>query len=135
MNRAATTCAALALLASACGASYEATGRGRTAPGADAVIEVDTIDGDNRRVGVDIQHLLPPGRVTDGATVYSVWIVPQGSPPILAGTLDYDEDDRTGQLTATTPHHVFEVRVTAESDPRTAAPSGDTVLLRAIDSE
>ncbi len=117
------------LFALGCGGSHEhvVTGTERAA-GADGTVVVEELEG-NRMVSVTLEHLPPPDRISEGATVYLVWIQPVGAVPTMAGRLAFDGDDRTGRMRATTTHREFQVIVTAEVDATVASPS-DVVVVR-----
>ncbi|MGE0788382.1 MAG: hypothetical protein AB7S26_22095 [Sandaracinaceae bacterium] len=119
---------ALALGLSACGGTTYAVAGEAPATGADATIEVSESD-NSQRVSIHVSHLPPPDRVAPGMTRYSVWIIPTGLSPVLAGTLRYDAGEREGAIDVLTPHETFEVIVTAQNDPLPLAPS-DVVVLR-----
>lgn len=108
-------------------AEYVVTGTQRAA-GADGLITVEEIEG-NRLVTVEIEHLPPPNRISDSATVYIVWIKPERGQPTMAGRLEFDPEDRIGRMRATTPHRHFTILVTAEADPEADSPS-DVVVAR-----
>ncbi|MEO0326547.1 MAG: hypothetical protein AAF447_26610 [Myxococcota bacterium] len=124
---------ALAPALTGCGGtrSYVLTGTDRTV-GTDAELEVKK-DGANFAVTLDIENLPPPGRVSEGAEVYSVWLRPEGQATLLIGQLNYDEDDREGHLETTTPHESFEMLVTAEQTAQAASPSEMVILRQRVD--
>ncbi len=111
--------------------SYVVTGSDRTV-GTDAELEVKK-DGANFAITLDVENLPPPGRVSDGAEVYSVWLRPEGQATLLLGQLNYDEDDREGHLETTTPHESFEILVTAEQTAQAASPSEMVVIRQRVD--
>ncbi len=115
------------------GASYVTTGRG-PALSADARIDVHSIYGNNRRVDIAVQHLLPPQRLGQEFTSYAAWIVPPGGMPVPAGTLEYDPGSRRGRLTTVTPYEDFQVIVTAEPGIQTAYPTGAVVVSQDVRS-
>ena len=118
----------LAALAGCGGPSeYVLTGTQRAA-GADGLVTVEEIEG-NRMVTVELEHLPPPNRISESATVYIVWVKPERGQPTMAGRLEYDPDDRVGRTRATTPHDHFTVFVTAEADTTADSPS-DVVVAR-----
>ena len=98
------------------------------AVGADGLVTMEKADGNNL-VNISLENLPPPGRVSDGATVYAVWFKPQGTTPQMQGSLDYDPDARTGTLQATTPHLALELVISAEVDATVNSPS-DVVIVR-----
>lgn len=117
--------AVVAFLGSAgCGGAttYQVIGTARSAA-TDGTVEVEEQDGGNYMVTVNMQHLTPPERLGDGLTTYIVWFLRDGNAPSMAGALDYDPDDRTGTMMATTPYNEFRVRITAEESREVAQPS------------
>ena len=80
-------------------------------------------------VTVEMEHLPPASRISESATLYVVWIKPQGGTPSMAGRLEYDDDERSGTMRATTPHTEFELLITAETDATATSPS-DIVVAR-----
>ncbi|MEM1416945.1 MAG: hypothetical protein AAGH15_18755 [Myxococcota bacterium] len=123
--------AAPALMACGGTRSYELVGTDRTV-GTDANLEVAK-DGANFKIKLDVENLPPPARVSESATTYLVWLRPEGQAILLLGQLNYDDDDREGHLETTTPHEVFELIVTAESDPAAASPNETVVLRQRVD--
>ncbi len=121
--------ALFALLLVGCGgpSEYIVTGTERAA-GTDGLVTVETIEG-NRMVTVEMEHLPPASRISESATLYVVWIKPQGGTPSMAGRLEYDDDERSGTMRATTPHTEFELLITAETDATATSPS-DIVVAR-----
>ena len=124
----------LALSLAACGSGndYVVTGQG-PALSADARIQVDPISSGDRRLAVDVEHLLPPDRLGDFST-YSVWVIPPGGHPVMAGRLDYDEDSRRGHIRTVTPFSTFRVIVTAEGEHGYGQPSGAVVIDQEVTS-
>jgi len=113
---------------------YAIVGTARAA-GADGLIQVEEIEGGNRLVTVELDHLPPPARLGEGMRAYVVWFVGNGQTPVKAGQLDYEEDARRGSMSATTPLSSFEVRVTAETNPNAASPSDVVVADRRVSEE
>jgi len=112
------------------GSSYETTGEPPLA-GAEARFEIDEITGDNAMVRVRADHLAPPERMRSGSEAYVVWFVGPGG-ATMAGRLDYDEGERSGEMRATSPHESFTVRVTAEPNANVAAPSRAVVFEQRV---
>ena len=112
---------------------YVLTGSSRSA-GTDGTLTVEEIEG-NRMMTVELEHLPPPSRVSEWSTVYVVWIKPNGGTPSMAGRLDYDEDERTGMMRATTPHSAFEMMITAEADMTVTSPSEVVISRREVGGE
>lgn len=111
---------------------YAIVGTARAA-GADGTVTVEEIEGGNKLVNIEMAHLPPPERLGDGLKFYTVWFVPEGKQPIMAGKLEYDKDDRTGTMMATSPvEGGFVVRVSAESEPSPASPSDVIVAQRDV---
>lgn len=74
-------------------------------------------------VEIEMTNLPPPGRVAPGYTTYLVWFAPAGRTPVVATTLAFDEDDRTGEASATNPTKKFDVLITAEKNAQATVPS------------
>lgn len=123
-----------ALLLSACSAStsVRTVGRGRAAS-ADAEIVLESADGGNHRLSVDVSHLPPPERLADRFDRYAVWVRPHGEDLRLAGRLVYDEEARTGFFSTVTPFEDIEVILSAESSrDMSDLPIGRTVFRERI---
>lgn len=121
------------LLGTACGSDeFQVVGTPRAA-GADGTVTVEEIEGGNYLVLVEVEHLPPPDRIAEDATVYVVWIKPEDGAPVKAGRLEYDPDERTGTVRATTPAaETFFVLITAEPDDTTNEPSDAIVVQREV---
>lgn len=127
--------ALLPFLALACGAdTYDSAGTNR-AVGTDAEISVSDDGAGNHQLGLEVRHLLPPGRMAEGAQFYVVWSVPEGGTPQHIGSLDYDAEDRLGTLETLTPYKVFEVLVTAERERLPRSPSEHVALRQAVEHD
>jgi hypothetical protein len=100
-------------------------------PGTDAAIVVGKSEG-TQQIQLDARHLSPPDRLGEGLAHYAAWVIPGGSPPILAGVLRYDAGARTGRLRATTPYESFDLIVTAEPSPICPSPTGPVVLQQEV---
>jgi hypothetical protein len=98
------------------------------AEGADATIRVKQTDTGNQQLQVKLEHLPPPQRLRGDLSEYVVWVIPPDGEPIHAGILTYDEKDREGKLSTITPYRQFDVKVTAEAQPRPDKP-GDVVIV------
>ena len=107
---------------------YAVTGTERAA-GADGTVMVERIEGGNYLVTLDLEHLPPPDRLGSGLTTYVVWFVPENAQATMAGRLEYDADERTGQMRATTPLTNFDVTITAERADAVGSP-GEVVVMR-----
>lgn len=124
------TFALLALGLLACGgpSEYVLTGTARSA-GTDGMMIVEETGG-NHMVTVELEHLPPPSRISEGGQHYAVWIKPKGGTPRMVGELDYDEDERIGRMTATAPHAEFELIVSVERVLTVANPSEVLVVKK-----
>lgn len=123
----------LALSLTACGgpSEFALVGSGGAA-GADGNVQVEDVDGGNHLLTIHVEHLPPPERLHEGLTTYAVWLVAAGATPVKAGHLDFDAETRMGNLVATTPLPEFEMKITAETDANSTAPSDTVVLTRQI---
>lgn len=124
---------AMAPLWAACGADsrYVVIGTAR-AQSAGGTIEVDDLAGDSTQVSVHLEHLYPPNRLGRNLTRYGVWFVPPTGTPVWGGELKFDREERTGDLTATSPFRRFTVRITAEPADRSAVPSQALIIAQEI---
>jgi hypothetical protein len=121
--------AVIALSLVGCGPKeYPITGTSRAA-GMDGTVRVEEIEGGNTMIKVELEHMVPPARLGNGLAHYVLWIQSQNQQPQREANIEYDEDDRKGRATATTPAGNFTVIITAE---RTAAPvsPSDIVVAR-----
>jgi hypothetical protein len=124
------TVSVLSSLLFGCASRYEAFGLApHTAAKADIEVRVNWTE--NREVKLRVEHLPPPRKVDLSYSVYAVWFAVPGHPVVKAGVLDYDMDERRGDLVATSPHHKFEVLVSLEKDASVDAPS-DAIVLRQV---
>ena len=98
------------------------------AAGAVGTIDVESLETGNYAVETVVEHLLPPNRFGEGLTTYAVWFQAPDEQPDRVGVLDYDEDDRRGEMMATTSLPTFQVIVTGESDTGAVAPSEHVVF-------
>lgn len=119
-------------VAPACGSpEFPVTGTERAA-GADGMIRLEELDGGNVLVEIEMEHLPPPSRLGQGLTTYVVWFTPQGGQPQKAGALGYDDDNRSGRMTATSPQSAFEVVISAERGINVTNPSDIVVARRRV---
>ncbi len=123
---------ALALMLSACGNDrYPLTGTD-IALAADGEVEVEEQEG-NIFVMVRMQHLPPPQRINGPQGKYLVWFVNGNAQPVKAGVLNFDPDERTGNLTATNSHRgSFTVLVTCEKTPAASFPGEKQIAKRKV---
>jgi hypothetical protein len=124
---------AIACAGSGCGADgrYVVIGSARAAA-ASGTIEVDELDSNSTQVAVHLEHLYPPNRLGRSLTRYGVWFVPPTGAPVWGGELKFDRDERTADLTATSPFRRFGVRITAEAADRSSVPSPVVVASQEI---
>jgi hypothetical protein len=118
----------LCLLSGCGGGTVNFTGNDR-AIGADGEARWEEIAGGAILVELEMKHLPPPARISGGLTTYVVWFAPTGSQPTRSGTLEYDEGDRTGRMSATNATKQFQVIVSAERNLQAVSP-GDYVVAR-----
>lgn len=85
----------------------------------------------NTDIEVRVKHLSAPSKVEPDASVYVVWIEPQGSPIQNIGALQVDED-LVGAFNATTPHRIFRLSVTPEPSARMDNPSHEPVFTSEV---
>lgn len=119
-----------ALLLAACGhgTTQMVTGQ-EPAVGANANVNVQQSPAGNRIVNLDVQWLPPPDRLEPNANSFAVWILPENAPPQPAGLLEYDEGDRRGRLSITTPYDRFRIIVTPHDRFAPLDRPSDVVLI------
>jgi hypothetical protein len=123
--------AAFLSTAAACATTVQAP-TDAPALGSDAKIVAKKNKTGTYAVSLDVSNLAPPSRLDAESTAFVVWLVSGNSPAVRAGALAYDEDDRRGQLEASSPNAAFTVLITLERDPTPASPSGKGILSAAI---
>lgn len=120
----------IALSSSACANRYHVDAEAPNyAAQADLAVRVNKTE--QRELTMHIDHLAPPSRIDPALKAYAVWIFVPGHGSAKLGMLDYDADDRSGEIVATAGYEKFEVVVTLEADPSTPVPS-DRVVLRKV---
>lgn len=125
--------ASLVVLA-ACGGTKSELKPAAHAEAAKASIKADEGDNGNTNVKVEVEHLAPPDKVAQDASVYVVWARPLvGDPqPQNLGALKID-DDRKGKLETVTALKSFDVLVTPESSSQITRPAHDPVLTGKVE--
>lgn len=132
MNRAhALVWIALCLVGCSKTQSYEVKGT-QVALGTDAVLEVTPEGGGNQSIVLNVQHLMPPDRARPGAKYYAVWVRHQDRAPVQLGNLQFDEKERTGTLSTSTPYKSFELFVCPEKDVQPTSPGSVVVLSQQV---
>jgi hypothetical protein len=111
--------------------TYEVKGS-PVALGTDAVLSVTPGGGGNQSIELNVQYLMPPDRARAGSKYYAVWVRHQDRSPVQLGNLDFDEKERTGQLTTTTPYKSFELFVCPEKDAQPNSPSNVVILSQQV---
>jgi hypothetical protein len=118
----------LTLLSLGCGTRIAVVGTD-LAPAVGGELVVEELTDEQRSIDLDIYGLPTPESRADGATVYVVWLVSEDASRIeLAGRLDYDLIQRSGELSAMTLMDRFALIVSAESSASPQAPSRAIVL-------
>ncbi len=86
----------------------------------------------NTALTVRVKHLAPAAKLADDASVYVVWVEPEGAPPQNVGVLSVD-NDLQGSLTTITPYKRFKVMVTPEKSGEVSAPEHDEVFTSDVE--
>jgi hypothetical protein len=81
----------------------------------------------NTRLEIKVYHLASPSNLTPPASVYVVWVRPNGGEAIKQGALRVDEDLK-GELDVVTTSKNCDVFITAEQGDTVTVPSEFTVL-------
>jgi len=119
----------------ACGGTRQFALQGSNqAPGADGVVRIDRQEGGNFLVSVTTTNLLPPARVDGSLTTYVVWFQPTDQTPQRVGVLAYDEENRSGEMTATTASTSFQVVISGEASADAATPSDNVVFRTSVEA-
>lgn len=86
-------------------------------------VEVEKIDKQQVLVTVVLDQLPAASQIEPEFSEYAVWFVVVGEDPRFQGTLDYDDEGRTGRGSFPTELREFELRVTAERSATPATPN------------
>lgn len=117
----------------ACGGNAQYVVRGtEKSIGVDGVITIQPQSEDVNVVSVELVNLPPPERHEKSKKAFIVWLTPTDGPPIRAGRLAYDPDERAGRLQATTPNDQVFVQVTAEETSTAPKPSDFVVISKHV---
>ncbi len=110
------------------GSAYELLPTSRE-PAAQGHLKTKETSNGNVHIDLEVQHLAPAPKLSDGATTYVVWVRPAGGDgkPINVGALKVDKD-LEGELETVTSFTRFTLFVTAEADAQVTVPSGVDVL-------
>ena len=111
--------------------TYDVRGTQRD-PGADAHMQVESIEGGNHLITITVRNLTPPDRLGSGNTLFVVWIRQEGGTTSLVSRLEYQQDQRTGRATATTPATHFTLMITAEHQAQVSQPSEFVVFQQNV---
>lgn len=96
-------------------------------PGAEGMISVSQSKNGNTKIDVKVNHLVKPSGLKNPASVYVVWIQPEGQAAKNEGEIMIDEN-RSGELKSETPFKRFHVFITPEDKPTVMSPTGPHVL-------
>jgi hypothetical protein len=102
------------------------------APSASGYVKVTGKTDKATRVTVHLEQLHPVDSLDPAMHAYVVWFEDGKVTPVLAGSLKYKADDRTGELKAESPFRKFVVKVTAEANDKPSAPSAFVVATQEI---
>lgn len=126
---------AMTLALAACGGPLQyKIPSSRLAPGADAEITANINEGQNQTLlEVKVVNLPPASRVNPNAKYYVAW-QRKSEAGVWArlGTVKFDEEKRTGDLTATVPEQLFDFEISAEPDEGAKSPSADVVFAQRV---
>jgi PBP1b-binding outer membrane lipoprotein LpoB len=123
--------AALALSGCSSAAVYQMDSGDRTA-GAEGEATVNKDRNGNQVVTLKVAHLPLPSRLDQAMGTYVVWVSPAESNTTYNMGQIRLTNDRTGEITFTTPFPAFQMVVTAEVDGTAMAPSNQVVLRRGV---
>lgn len=95
-------------------------------PAASGTVEAKT-DHHNVKLDIKVSNLAKPANLAPAASVYLVWVRPNGEAAIKKGSIHID-NDLNGELKVVTTSKNFEVMITAEKSVTESAPMGPDVL-------
>ncbi len=123
----------LAALVAGCGGPRTFMVRGsQRDPGADAQLQVESIDGGNHLITFSGRNMTPPDRLGAGFSRYVLWVRQGTAAAQMEANVAYDPESRSGRATATTPHQRFTVMVTAERAAETGTPSDMVIFTQNV---
>ena len=102
-----------------------------TSPAAAGKVDVHKDKNGNTEVTIKTEHLAQPGMLTPAASAYVVWFQEQGEEAMNQGQLKVEKSLKS-EFKTTTRLQNFDLFVTAENDPLTKNPGGETVLKAKI---
>jgi hypothetical protein len=101
-------------------------------PAAEGYVQTEEGKNGNISLKILVKHLAHPEKLQTGATIYVAWLQPiDQAVPQNMGALNVGKN-LTGLLQTSTPHHEFQLWITAEAFPRAAAPSGPEVFRTVV---
>lgn len=101
-------------------------------PASQATVAVAKGASGNTALTVRVKHLAPAERLANDASVYVVWVEPEGAPPQNVGVLSVNTDLQ-GSLSTITPYKRFKVMVTPEKSGEVTAPEHDEVFTSDVE--
>lgn len=101
-------------------------------PAAQGTITVSQGKNGNTKVDTKVKNLAKPSGLKNPASVYVLWIQPEGQSPKNEGQMMIDAN-RTGSLKSETPYKHFQVFITPEDSPTVTSPNGPHVLSATVD--
>jgi hypothetical protein len=96
-------------------------------PAASGKVDVKKDKNGNTEVMIKTEHMAKPGMLTPPASKYVIWFQERDQDPANQGELKVEKSLKA-EFKTTTHLQNFDVFVTAESDPLTKSPAGQTVL-------
>lgn len=118
----------------ACGGNTSELKTAQSVPAAQADIKATEGDNGNTKVRIEAEHLAPPDKVAQDASVYVVWARPHAGEqvPQNLGALQVG-DDRKAKLETTTALKSFDVLITPESSAQVTRPAHEPVLTGKVE--
>lgn len=101
-------------------------------PAAQGTITVSQGKNGNTKVDTKVKNLAKPSGLKNPASVYVLWIQPEGQSPKNEGQMLIDAN-RTGSLKSETPYKHFQVFITPEDSPTVTSPNGPHVLSATVE--
>lgn len=105
------------------------------APGGDAKVTAEVKKKAHQTVlEVQARNLIPPARVEPNGTQFVAWYRPNPSGAWnRIGTLEYDEDERTGSLSGSVPETAFDLQISVEPEIPPTSPSPQILFSQRVE--
>lgn len=115
-------------LAAGCSTSQKFEGNSGVAPAAAAEIKTSKSDNGNTNVEVKVKHLAQPEKLANGASVFVLWLKPDGAVQFQNMGAFNVNSSLEGNYELKIPHKTFSFMITPEATASVQTPMGRTVF-------